>query len=382
MNNYRKNGTTMIRIVCAVLFCTFTFIYVYVYQTDVLAIGQHILSDGQTHYSRFIGAFLITLVLYLLQLGVSTIVKLSKSTHSLTYFPSLLILAVLTSVDSKIDQGFSFGSWVWWFPILLILFALVCRLERILQLYESSSYNAGIFSQSMWINVLTMLVFFFCVGFVGNSDTKFHYRLKMERYISEGKYDEALLVGKKSLVRDSSITMLRAYALSRQGKLPDALFQYTICGGSASLLPNGNNVKGLLFDTHEIYGYLGKMVVTRPITPMNYLHTIIKHHLDKRPAADYLLCGYLLDKDLNSFSANIAKYYNLEEELPRHYSEAIIMYNHLHRNNPIKYENHVIEADYQDYLKLMRQIPNNKEMENKLRDVYGNTYWYYYKLGY
>ena len=40
-----------------------------------------------------------------------------------------------------------------------------------------------------------------------------------------------------------------------------------------------------------------------------------------------------------------------------------------------------LRADYQDYLKLMRQIPNNKEMENKLRDVYGNTYWYYYKLG-
>ena len=41
-----------------------------------------------------------------------------------------------------------------------------------------------------------------------------------------------------------------------------------------------------------------------------------------------------------------------------------------------------MSMDYQDYLKLMRQIPNNKEMENKLRDVYGNTYWYYYKLGY
>lgn len=379
MNNYRKNGTTMIKIVCAVLFCTFTFVYLYAYQNDVLAVGQHVLSGGQTHYSRLIGAFLITLVLTLLQLGVSTVVKLSKSTYALTYFPSLLILAVITSVNSKIDQGFSFGSWVWWFPILLILFVLICRLEKILQLYESSSSGAGVFSQSMWINVLTMLVFFFCVGLIGNSDTVFHYRLKVERYLSQGKYDKALMVGRHSLECDSSLTMLRAYALARKDKLPQALFQYAICGGSDALLPKGNNVKGLLFDTNEIYGFLGNMVVTKPISPMNYLKTIKKHHLDKRPADDYLLCGYLLDKDLDSFSKNIVLLYDLSEELPRHYSEAIVMYNHLHRNTPIKYENDVIEADYQDYLKLTKLISNNKEVKNKLRDVYGNTYWYYYK---
>ena len=224
-----------------------------------------------------------------------------------------------------------------------------------------------------------MLVFFFCVGLIGNSDTVFHYRLKVERYLSQGKYDKALMVGRHSLECDSSLTMLRAYALARKDKLPQALFQYAICGGSDALLPNGNNVKGLLFDTNEIYGFLGNMVVTKPISPMNYLKTIKKHHLDKRPADDYLLCGYLLDKDLDSFSKNIVLLYDLSEELPRHYSEAIVMYNHLHRNTPIKYENDVIEADYQDYLKLTKLISNNKEVKNKLRDVYGNTYWYYYK---
>jgi hypothetical protein len=380
MNNNRKNGTTMIKIVCAVLFCIFTFVYLFAYQNDVLAVSQHVLSGGQTHYSRFIGAFLITLVLYLLQLGVSTIAKFSTSTHALTYFPSLLILAVLTSVDSKIDQGFSFGAWIWWFPILLILFVLVCRLVKILRIYESSNSGSGLFSQSMWINVLTMFVFFYCVGLIGNSDKVFHYRLKVERLISQGKYEEALLVGKKSLDCDSSLTMLRAYALARQNKLPDALFQYAICGGSASLLPNGSNVKSLLFDSKEIYDYLGRMIVTRPISPMNYLKTIKKHHLDKRPAVDYLLCSFLLDKDLDSFAANISKYYDLQKELPRHYSEAIIMYNHLHHSNQIKHENNVIEADYEDFLKLMRQISNHEEMKNKLKDIYGNTYWYYYKI--
>ena len=370
----------MIRIVCAVLFCIFTFIYLFSYQTDVLAVAQHVLSEGQTHYSRFVGAFLITLVLYLLQLGVSSIVKLSKSTHALTYFPSLLLLAFLTSIDSKIDQGVSIGAWAWWLPISLVLFILVCRFAKILQLYESSSYGLGIFSPSLWINLLTMVILFFFVGMIGNTDTAFHYRLKVERFLSQGRYEDALKVGKKSLVRDSSLTMLRAYALSRQNKLPDALFQYAICGGAESLLPDGKNVKAYLFDTNEIYDYLGKMIVTRKTSPKIYLNTIKKHRLDKLPARDYFLCGYLLDKNLNAFSEDIAKYYDLKEELPRHYSEAIIVYNYLHKSNPIKYENDVVEADYQDYQKLTKQISNNTEMKNKLRDVYGNTYWYYYNM--
>ena len=48
------------RVMCAILFLCFSFLYLYEYQADVLAVAQHVLSDGQTHYNRTIGAVLIT----------------------------------------------------------------------------------------------------------------------------------------------------------------------------------------------------------------------------------------------------------------------------------------------------------------------------------
>ena len=53
------------QVVCAIAFWVFSFVYLYFYQTEVLSAGQHVLSGGRTYYQRLIGAFLITLVLYL-----------------------------------------------------------------------------------------------------------------------------------------------------------------------------------------------------------------------------------------------------------------------------------------------------------------------------
>ena len=67
------------KVACAVTFCVFSLVYLLFYQCDVLTAGQHVLSGGQTHYNRFVGAFLITLVLYLLQMAVANYAKLTKS---------------------------------------------------------------------------------------------------------------------------------------------------------------------------------------------------------------------------------------------------------------------------------------------------------------
>lgn len=38
-----------------------------------------------------------------------------------------------------------------------------------------------------------------------------------------------------------------------------------------------------------------------------------------------------------------------------------------------------MDADFQDYQRLEHRIANKAERRNKIRDVYGNTYWYYYQ---
>ena len=65
--NHRNQGTTTHKVVCAVCFFLFSFLWLYEFQADVLAIAQHVLSNGVTHYIRTVGAIIITIVLYMLQ---------------------------------------------------------------------------------------------------------------------------------------------------------------------------------------------------------------------------------------------------------------------------------------------------------------------------
>ena len=54
---------------CAIVFLTFSFVWLYCFQADVLAAAQHVLSKGLTSYKPLVGALLITLVL---QAGLNT----------------------------------------------------------------------------------------------------------------------------------------------------------------------------------------------------------------------------------------------------------------------------------------------------------------------
>ena len=71
-NHPNKNSSTVaIRLMCAIVFLTFSFVWLYCFQADVLAAAQHVLSKGLTSYKPFVGAVLITLVLQVLQLPLS-----------------------------------------------------------------------------------------------------------------------------------------------------------------------------------------------------------------------------------------------------------------------------------------------------------------------
>jgi hypothetical protein len=228
---------------------------------------------------------------------------------------------------------------------------------------------------------MVMLVRMMIVGQVSNDDTVFHYRMRAEKHILNKEYDEVLNVGKKSLECDSSLTMLRAYALSQKNLLGERLFTYPLCGGAAALLPDNQNVRALLLDTKDVFLHIGRPV-RQPMKPLDYLLFMTESEYGKKAAADYLLCGFLLEKRLDLFVKHLKKHYELSEEtLPRHYREALILYNHHNKNLAVPIKDNVLETDYQDFRSLMKQISNTIECKNKARDVYGNTYWYYYHFG-
>src|SRR5574344_1545445 len=124
-NRQLKNSTITMRVVCAIVFCLFSFLFLYCFQAAVMAAAQHVQSEGKTHYSPIVGAVIITFILQLLQIGIFSITKLKKRSHALTYFPSCLLLAFVTDISPNIDQGFSIGAWVWVFPLLIIIYVII-----------------------------------------------------------------------------------------------------------------------------------------------------------------------------------------------------------------------------------------------------------------
>ncbi len=372
-----KNGAMLMKMVCAILFLIFTFCFLYCYQADILTVAQHVLSKGQTHYNRTIGAVLITIVLYLLQLGVCSFTKLDHRTHALTYFPSLLILATITDINTDIDRGLSLGVWLWIFPLLILLYVVWVWLSRRFLPYEPGANSSDRPLRMMWINVLLMALMFFLVGLVSNHNDVFHYRMHAENAMLHNDFKETSSVGQKSQATDSSLTMIRAYALGRQGLLGDRFFEYSLMGTSRVLLPDGVTTKLLLYPEEKFYKSLGVVLLPRK-DPMGYLEFVNKHRLGTRMAADYLLIGYLLDRRLDAFAYAITQYYDVSKDLPIHYCEALVLYNHMHSNPYVEYHNNVVEADYKDFVRLSRSEKRPTARQAVLKRTFGDTYWYYY----
>lgn len=375
--NYPANNGTLLQTACAIVFLLFVFVYLYFFQADLLSMLQHVLSGGATHYDRTVGTVVITAVLYLVHLGAKRLGGLDRVCHALSYFPSLLLLAALTDVEVDFSVSPLRGLWLWLVPLLLAVYvflSLAVKYNWIETLLPS--YSAPI--SVLWKNLLLMACMFISVCLCGNNDSVLHYRLRVERLLGSGAYSKALMVGEKSDETDASLTMLRAYALSRSGQLGERLFEFPLTGGSYALLPDGKGVRCLLYPEDRIVRALS-IRKKGDMTPMEYLLYIERNGLGRKPVTDYILCGYLLDRNIDAFVNAIRRKYSLTSpSLPKHYKEALTLYTHLRANPVLVFHNEVLDADYADFQNLERKYTDLRERESYVRDMYGDTYWFYY----
>ena len=343
--------------VCLVAFIVFTFTYLFFYQADVLAAGQHVLSGGKTHYSRGVGSVLITLVLCILQRCVFHLTRLRKRAHALTYLPSLLVLTFITDVSSHIDLGFSYGGWLIALPLIIVAYVPLVIVLRQMEPFEPDNARGGTFSRSSWINLLNMVVMFMLVGLFSNHDASFHYRMRMEKLLLDEEYRDALKVGRKSEVTDNSLTMLRAYALAHEGLLGSRFFEYPVTKATGSLLPDGK--------------------VARTVIMPDSLVTLFTRKVGVR--AEYKLTQLLLDRKLKEFAAAVVVAFP-DSLMPKHYAEALTMYNAMARKDSIVGDETEMELRYLDFCRKEKSLPK-ATVANAMRRAYGRTYWYYYKYG-
>ena len=381
MNRSRrdKNSSTLsIRLMCAIVFVVFSFCWLYFFQADMMMMTQHVLSHGMTRYHPLLGTVLITLVLWAIQFIVYALVPLTMRSHALTYLPSMLLLGMLSAVvpvgADGIEMGFS-----WYVPILILLvWWLLTRVGRLAQEVEYDKV-ISLFSQPMWINALIMSLLIIMVAWMGNSNAVMHYRMKMEHALLDGDFNKALKVGKKSLESDADLTMLRMYALARKGTMGEHLFEYPVTANSSQMLPTDSLSVLMMYPADSLYQFLGARPAKR-MEPMRYLQLLERRDSVLNPAvADYQLCGYLIDRQLDKFASAIGRYYTINDSLPRHYREALTLYTHLKTRPVVVYHQTVMDVDYNNLQELEKKYPLASERKGKVEEQYRGTYWYYYK---
>lgn len=357
-----KNATMGMRFIVALIFTVFTYLYLSCMQADVLAAAQHVLSKGVTTYSYTVAPILLTLVFMVVQVGVFKITNLHKRAHALTYFPSIVALSMLTDISVDVDQPHGLGKWWWLLPLLFLLWVTAVYAARQLESVDVPPYKNGWKTGVLWQNLLlSFLMMMFCM-YTANHDRIFHERMHMEHLMNEGRYAEALQIGKKQEETDSSLTMLRMACLYKMGQLPDRLFTFPLVGGSKPMVLDSVTVKSIMWRAPK------------------WMQPTNNPHVTYRKPKDYQLCALLLDRKLDRFVTELKRSCNVDSvQLPRHYKEALILYTHLRTHPQLVFHDAVMDADFQDYQTLERKFANPQELQTALKDTYGNTYWYYYE---
>lgn len=357
----RYKAARSIRIACGLVFILFCSFYLF-FQTHLLEMLQKVLSDGQTAYAARWGTWIITLVLCLVQFGVSQAVRLPERCHALTYLPSVLLLSCITGFDKSIYESVSIGHWSWIIPLSVVaLFGVswVCR--RWDWLGDDNR-------EQTWLGRLlpnTLTLFLLCVGCMawGNTDEVFHYETAADAALLRDDYEAVLSIGADSPRTSRELTVLRAYALSRTGLLGEKLFDYPQRDASRGLLFEAGLPATTWLKPTAVYEYLGDTPrAGESVT--DYLRRLCHEETGNEPALDYYLCALLLRKELDTFVAELNYYCYVEPSLPRAYQEALFLYYAGHAELTPPFDLSAVGRDYQ----LYRLSPA----------AHQKTYWYYY----
>ena len=200
--------------------------------------------------------------------------------------------------------------------------------KQLLPFENDEKQPTGLFSRRMWLNLLQMAAMMLLVVGMSNTDAVFHFKAHAEMALLQGDTAEATRVGQQSNETDVSLTMLRLHALAREGQLGDRLFSYAVVGRSQDMLPlKGSRWHLLMMPEDSIWKAFG----LRPIFKMTtayYLKTLLNDTVSRPMVADYVLCGHLLDRDLQAFVRDLPVFYPDSLPLPRYYEEALQLARH------------------------------------------------------
>lgn len=410
--NLRNSVPLYLRLIFSVIFFVYSFVFLYFIQGDLLAEAQYVYSNGLTTYSILFGAIILTVVLLIVSRVMNILFHYPSELYVLSYLPSFLLLSVITSVNIDAFRDFTFGEWIWLFPLVLVVyFILILLIIPKLEHFKRKSSN-NYFTKLIWKNSLIFLLLSLLTASVSNTNNVIYYELKAERLILNGKYDHVLEVGANSLETSRRLTELRMYALAKTGRLCDDLFDYPQYYGVDGLLDISDTTESYYrFSSKNICKsmgaycdksvkssgrYLQLMKEKFSIVDDFVLDTLSNDSLignlckkcyirNKKIIDSYYLAYLLLDKNLDGVLRYFDNKYVFGDSLPQAVKEALLL------SKSFEFKDSLISdtcyyslADtatvvkFIDYKLVSDTINDSTERRNRLRRKFGDTFWWYY----
>lgn len=371
-----RRTARILTVACGLLFSAFSIVYLAVFQCDVLEALHYSLAQGKTHYSPWMSAVLLTVVLLVLRWVINGIVGLRGPLRALSYFPSCLLLGVLTDVGHGVYHGEGIDlNWGWLLPLLIVVYVLLgIGLNRLFRWWGQRMEEPAVVNS----NLLTLLILCFMTIGIGNTNIHFHHELQMEEALRNRDYAEARRIAEKTMDPSRNLTALRAYAMSREGTMGEYLFRYPQLYGAAGLLIESSNEKALRLNADSLYVYLG----ARPTvgeSAMAFFDRICQEESGNYTTLDYYLSALLLEKKLNKFVSAFDKLYIVQGEIPLYYKEALYLYEKMHPDASEKIVDEEMDQRWHTYQERKKELEGTKGEGNWMRREFGDTYWWYYQ---
>ena len=376
-NKNRRRTARIIAVASGLLFSAFSFTYLSVFQKDVMEALHYSLAQGKTVYAPWMSAVLITVVLLVLRWAVNALVGLKGPLKALSYFPSCLLLGVLTDVGHNVYHGGGISdTWGWMLPLCLVLYGVLgWLLARAARLWLNPEMP------DIWVvnsNFMTLLMLCFMTIGIGNTNVHFHHELQVEEALRKQDYGRALLVAEKTMDPSRNLTALRAYAMSRQGTMGEDLFRYPQLYGAAGLLMGTSDEKALRLNADSLSVYLGaKPALGEPA--LTFFRRICEEESGNYTTLDYYLSALLLEKKLDEFVRAFDELYTVRDSIPYYYRQALFLDSKMHSSAATDSADVALEELWGKYLQKQQELSGQRGEANYMRREFGDTYWWYYQ---
>lgn len=364
---------------CAILFAVFSFLFIAKYQSAPLELLYEKVSTGKLQYNGYVVGAFLSGALTVLALWLNRYTRFKREWTAMTFLPSTLLLSFITDIDRSLYTGeYDYLKWIVVFAVGLFLYAAFSFVLRRM-LFAKIKNVAMSANRIIWRNLEIFVLFFCTVGFLSNGDDSFKREALIASYYNRGDIDKALQVGYLSNSATQTITTQRAYILAKEGLLGEKLFEYPQMFGTTSLLPGMTQVSPLVPDS--VFDLIG--VVPQPgEKTIAILERALEIDSTNETAKEYYLSALLLDRQIVEFVDAIEELYpdvNINE-LPKHYQEAILLYESIEQNH-IGVDNPDMQKQFYAFKALENEYDDVLVRSNYLRRKFGRTYWWYYLYG-